>query len=165
MGMEQNERGVSDLQVRHLIDKWVPRLGLSDWQITVTVQPTDPHEYAHLGRMTDTYRAKITINADFYTQSQIDVPHLERTVVHELLHISMCHYASSVEDMIDNVVGGREGEALSRQYRTEEERFVDRMALALVKEWSNEDSIHGGADTERQQDDAVPGSHHTVGAD
>lgn len=143
--------------VQALLDKWIPRLGLTEWKIIAVIEDSDPSEYAHLGRLPDMYRAKITINRSFYTgKSMIDVPHLERTIVHELMHICIGHYAGSVEDTLSNVVGGREGSALVQRYRDEEERFVDRLSLALVKEWEHEDKIHGGAGSTGQQDDEVP---------
>ena len=132
--MALKDREVSEAQVTELLDKWIPRLGLTEWKIIAVIEDTDPHEYAHLGRLPDMYRAKITINSSFYSgESEIDTPHLERTIVHELMHISIGHFAGSVIDTLNNVVGGREGYALVQRYQDEEERFVDRMSLALVK--------------------------------
>lgn len=126
-------------EAEHLLEQakphaeyWKRVLGLGDWQIVLEVSDIDKDRYAEIEVLPDTYRTKISVNTSFYEISDIDEPDLERTILHELLHVAIGHYAQSVTAMIEEEIGGQSGRVLCQRFRDEEERTVDRLSIALL---------------------------------
>lgn len=108
--MTTTERGILLDTARLYVAKWVPRMRLAAWSITVV---EDPPEEGVLGQVVPTLERRIA-------RIRIGAAHddLEHTVVHELLHLVLWAYGERTR--------GRVGGLLYEQ-------DVDLLATVLVE--------------------------------
>lgn len=121
-------------QVKSLVVKWQPILGLSDYSITVVVAEIKGDILGHCAASEEASRAQITINPNHDqimadTIGSLGVSTVEETVVHELLHIQFVQLKEAAMTLISDK---REAEFI----RVVEERTVDRLALSLVRKFN-----------------------------
>jgi hypothetical protein len=127
-------------QVRRLVKKWQPILGLTDYSITIEVVDGEPYRYGHVLTSDEAHRARIVINQNHDEVSQqagsIGEANLEETVVHEMLHIVLIQLKEYASDVAEVHIGGDRGTEIAEVLRRIEERTVDKLSLALVRKFN-----------------------------
>lgn len=133
-------RKISAAQVKRIVRKWQPILGLNDYLITIEVVETDSNKLASVNASDESHRAKIIINSNHDAiQSQagsLGDTTLEETVVHEMLHIVLINLKDYAVDNAMDDIGGDQGKQIAETIRRIEERTVDKLALALVRKFN-----------------------------
>jgi hypothetical protein len=116
-----------ELRVRNAMSKWIDRLNLGDWGITITFEDTPLGETVEHWLPTcdaTTQWPYKTALIRWYMPSVKDMTkdELEKRVVHELMHIFVAEIAQSSIELSD---------ALERERWNHEERVVSELATAV----------------------------------
>lgn len=121
--MKAKERLRREREVRRILEKWLPILGLTNWKIIIRyVKNPDGAEvivdYVYL-------RAKIWIH------DNVAFDELEETVLHEVLHILISYH---LRKYIMELYGrGRISDLELNEIRMGEEGLVETLARAFLK--------------------------------
>lgn len=124
-------------EVRALVDHWVPVLGLTEYHIEVREGPLEGF-WAELTSNVQRKYAVLIIRPDYYTadrsHSVQPVANIERTVVHELMHLACVELRGAALDTVTAAYGEAQmAYPWKKAIEDAEERFVDRLSIALVK--------------------------------
>jgi hypothetical protein len=132
--------------LQKLIDKWVPRLGLDQWLIELRVEDTeDKTSYMEVNRSTTYERAVLFVppwllNGGPTPESVLEItitdPFIERSLVHELLHLQLRDMRNVTDEPLEGVLHRDVHRMVDDQMRRVEEQTVDRLAAALVRTWA-----------------------------
>ncbi len=136
---------MTERELVKLLGVWKSRLGLDNWQIEMSIGGCESDcSYA------ETHRSTTYENAHIYFQpwmlGKADVPadliikqvsdyDIEKTLVHELLHLHTRDMHGVTVDDTDGLLHRDVHEQLRNSFRRAEEQMVDRLAVALVKNW------------------------------
>lgn len=95
-------------EIKQIIEKWKPVLGLSDWIINIVFETNyegDDRCEASIEEDLKYHEADITIYDAFWKN---DPEHREKNIVHELTHLVLCrlhpHLSPSGDDALEEVV-------------------------------------------------------------
>ena len=121
-----------DDSVRYTV-KWQRRLGLADWQVTVSVGKNKDHEGAVTTRSSQRRSASIKVSP-WHEKDELSRADLEQTIVHELLHVKFTDVVVRAKDYIKHFAGeGCLGDNAREEIVELEERLADSLALSLVR--------------------------------
>lgn len=129
-------------QLARYLEKWKPLLGLSHyeivWELLENIDDDDTLESYTGGRShisPERQRADLEFSARLWTDPHKDDKCVERTVVHELLHVVIHeHFRLIFQDAIDRLeVRPEESAVLCRRMDIAEERIVRTLAEVLCE--------------------------------
>ena len=107
-----------------ILQHWIGKLGLQSWKIELLILPLTYD--GHLDVATDSHRAIITLSDD--------VP-IERTILHELLELSLYEIGEHYEILLDRAVTCRVGcEVLRKSMGHSRNRFINALVDLLLEE-------------------------------
>lgn len=132
-------------QLQAITDKWLPRMGLAHWSVTVTDRSALVHEDAILEilRHDDAHRAVIK-PADWFLDEEwtpencsedLSDAYIEQSVVHELAHLLFRDVRNLVQDVLQDELAGATKSTLDIALDRHEEATVDLLARGLVGSW------------------------------
>lgn len=136
---------MTERQLRALCDVWIERLGLAHWTIEVAVEKIKPRTISMQTTKSPHYdRGRIVVQpwvlsgnppsdwhpAPHRTLEQV----IEETMVHELLHLLLWETSSAICLLAKFSKASAYSAAVTVQEH-QEEGFVDRLSVALVKGW------------------------------
>ena len=118
------------------VKKWQERLGVQEFDITVTSERLDSGTSAETRRNTRYKRARIVLNShnkpDRSTRTSDE--DLYRTAAHEVLHVATAELSHRSLDHLSRVLGeGTLYETAKDEIIEAEERLCDRLAVNLVR--------------------------------
>lgn len=134
--------------IERLVERWQPRLGLGHWHIEVrrTVNPFDDESTAmEIEQHPNAHRAAIRV-ADWLLDGgedrldiidEIDADFVEKTVVHELLHLHFRDLRQVWDEFCEEEVAGQTKAVLQQASTRAEEGAVDMLARALVRAFAD----------------------------
>jgi len=133
--------------LRAVFDKWIERLGLSHWMIeivvhkfkprTTTMQTTKSPHYDRGRVLVQPWVITGELPADWHKASDVSFEQeIERTVVHELLHLLLWETSSAI-CLLHGASKQSAYAVVVAVQEHQEEHFVDGLACALVKNWEH----------------------------
>ena len=136
-------------RLTELVDLWKVRLGLGNWRIILTIgELEDETSLMEIRRSTDHDRARIFIPTWMIDDNEplpdiIDVRAsltdevIEVSLVHELLHLNTRDMRVVVGNDIETFLHRDVHTQVENAFRRAEEHMVDRLAVALVRAFSD----------------------------
>lgn len=135
----------TEAELRKLIRRWAPRLGLADWRIDVIIGELEG-DNAEVRQHEHEYREAVIVFPPWfvglaeYPDGQLRPRDhwapgdAEATVVHELLHLATKPIARALA-LMDGQIHPHTEAVLEGAVTAAEERVVDNLARALVAAW------------------------------
>jgi len=136
-------RRMTEQQIRDLFTLWQQRLGLSHWTIEVAVEKLKPRTTSMRTSKSPHYdRGRIVVQPwvvtgdpppDWYKAPDTSFERvIEETIVHELLHLCLWECSSAICLLAPSSKKSAYQAAITVQEH-QEEHFVDRLSVALVR--------------------------------
>lgn len=128
-------------KVVNLLEKWVPRLGMDAWEIDVRIikgkitSSSGINSSVGSVRNMMTYRATIEFSENYlFAPKELGRIDLERSVIHELLHIGFAEIVNIASDVLTRYCVSSESASMyDEQFEGAEERLCDRLAISLLR--------------------------------
>lgn len=144
---------MTEKQIRQLVAKWKPRLGLDDWYIAVLFEEDvkvdgrralmSMHRSTYYKRGTvhvdrssmQQWSLKDCIEGDLLADEQVSFEDfMEQAIVHELLHLAFRDMMQA-GDLVTEDIHPSSRNVWAEAWNRAEESTVENLAIALVKSW------------------------------